>query len=50
MSLDDLYGEKSKGKGKEIDYSNDKTDETVVYIVTQEGDGDSFIYLYYSRK
>ena len=29
---------------------NDKTDETVVYIVTQEGDGDSFIYLYYSRK
>ncbi len=29
---------------------NDKTAETVVYIVTQEGNGDSYIYLYYSRK
>ena len=29
---------------------NENTEETVVYIVTQEGDGDSFIYLYYSRK
>lgn len=29
---------------------NDNTSETVVYIVTQEGNGDSYIYLYYSRK
>ena len=29
---------------------SDKTSENIVYIVTQEGNGDSFIYLYYSRK